>query len=54
VHFVTKNVPTTLDPSRLYFGASATVAAIVIGIAVAGFVLARSHEPVFGRVIRDD
>ncbi len=48
VHFLTKDLPATLDPDRLYFGVGMTSAFIAAGIAVAGFWLARAGQPLFG------
>jgi hypothetical protein len=52
VHFLTKDVPMTLDTSRLYFTGGLTVAVLVIVATGIGFVLARAREPVFGTVIK--
>jgi serine/threonine-protein kinase len=49
VHFLTKSLPATLEPDRLYFGIGLTSAAIAVGLAVAGFLLARA-----GRSFLDD
>jgi hypothetical protein len=54
VHFVTKDLPTSLDPSRFFFGAGVAVAVVIVLVAVTGFVLARGREPVFGGMIRAD
>ncbi|HUU33571.1 MAG TPA: hypothetical protein VMW48_05880, partial [Vicinamibacterales bacterium] len=54
VHFLTKNVPLSLDGSRLYFADGIAIAAIVTALAVAGFVLARAREPFFGGLIKMD
>ena len=54
VHFLTKDMPMTLDPSRLYFSESLTTAMLVVVIACAGFVLARAREPIFGAVIQGE
>ena len=54
VHFLTKDVPMTLDSSRLYFTGGLTVAILVIVATGVGVVLARAREPVFGAVIKGD
>ena len=54
VHFLTKDVPMTLDPSRLYFSESLTTAVLVVAVAGIGFVLARAREPIFGTVIQGE
>jgi hypothetical protein len=54
VHFLTKDVPTTLDTSRIYFPEGLTVAVLVIVMASAGFVLSRAREPIFGTVIKGE
>jgi serine/threonine-protein kinase len=41
VHFITLRVPVTLDSSRLHFEVGLVAALIAVGLAVAGFVLAR-------------
>jgi serine/threonine-protein kinase len=53
VHFLTKDVPMTLDSSRLYFTDGLTVAVLVIVATGIGVVLARAREPLFGAVITD-
>jgi hypothetical protein len=53
-HFLTLTLPLTLDPSRLWFGWSIGVLALVFAMAIAGVVLARGREPLFGRLIADD
>jgi hypothetical protein len=54
VHFLTKDVPMTLDTSRIYFPEGLTVAVLVIVMASAGFVLSRAREPIFGTVIKGE
>ena len=54
VHFLTKDMPVTLDPSRLYFTEAILTAALVTAMAIAGFVLARAREPILGTVIKAD
>jgi serine/threonine-protein kinase len=54
VHFLTKDVPMTLDTSRLYFTDGLTVAILVTLAAGIGVVLARAREPVFGAMIKGD
>ncbi len=54
VHFLTKDVPMTLDTSRLYFTGGFTIALLVIVAAGIGVVLARAREPIFGAVIRTE
>jgi hypothetical protein len=53
-HFVTKDVPMTLDSSRLYFNDGLLAAVIVTAMAAVGFVLARAREPIFGNVIKGE
>ena len=53
VHFLTKDMPMTLDPSRLYFSEGLTTALVVVVISSVGFVLARAREPLFGKVIKE-
>lgn len=52
-HFVTKDVPLTLDPAKPYFEQSAFLVVLLISMAAAGFVLARSKEPLLGRWLAD-
>jgi hypothetical protein len=52
-HFLTWNALATLDPSRQYFPIATAALALVAGLAVLAFVLARGQQPVFGRVIID-
>ena len=54
VHFMTLLMPLTLDPSRLLFGWSVAVLALVFVMAIAGVVLARGREPLLGGLIADD
>jgi serine/threonine-protein kinase len=49
VHFVTMQFPLTMETSRSYFGLSAAGLVGVVGLCVAGVVIARSREPLFGR-----
>ncbi|HUR20766.1 MAG TPA: hypothetical protein VMZ90_08150, partial [Vicinamibacterales bacterium] len=53
VHFLTKDMPMTLDTSRLYFNSGLTVAVLVIVATGMGVALARAREPIFGAVIKD-
>jgi hypothetical protein len=53
-HFLTKDVPMTLDTSRLYFTDGLTVAILVTVAAGIGVVLARAREPIFGAMIKGD
>ncbi|MBA3949423.1 MAG: hypothetical protein H0X44_05690, partial [Acidobacteria bacterium] len=53
-HFTSTNLPTTLDPSRLFFAHGLVVMSLLAAIAVFGFYLARAGEPLFGRVLADD
>ena len=53
VHFTTNGMPVTLDPSRQHFTAGATVAAMVLVIALGGYYLSRAGEPLFGKVLDD-
>jgi serine/threonine-protein kinase len=46
VHFLTKDVPTTLDPSRPYFGISAVVVAMVVAAGLVGVALAQGRRAV--------
>ena len=52
VHFMTKDVPMTLDSSRIYFNDGLIAAVLVTTIVVVGFALARAREPIFGKVIQ--
>ena len=54
VHFLTKDVPMTLDTARLYFTDGLTVAMLVTVATGIGVVLARAREPIFGTVIKAD
>jgi tRNA A-37 threonylcarbamoyl transferase component Bud32 len=49
VHMTTLRVPTTLDPSRPYFETGLAVIALVFGLGVLGFWMARAKEPLLGR-----
>jgi hypothetical protein len=53
-HFMTTNLPMTLDPSALYFGQGLVVMALILTIAIFGFYLARAGDPLFGKVLADD
>jgi serine/threonine-protein kinase len=52
-HFVTKDVPLTLDPGKPYFEQSLFLVVLFLGMAATGFVLARSNEPLLGRWLAD-
>jgi hypothetical protein len=52
-HLLTKDLPMTLDGSALYFTTSALAIALVLGMSVLGFVLARANQPLFGRLVDD-
>ena len=54
VHFLTKDFPMTMDSSKVYFNDGLVAAVIVAVIAIAGFVLARAREPIFGKVIKGE
>lgn len=43
VHFLTKDMPATLDPSRPYFGLSAAVVGVVLAALIGGAALARGR-----------
>lgn len=53
-HFMSNNIPTTLDPSALYFAHGLVVMSLLGAIALFGFYLARAGDPLFGNVLADD
>jgi serine/threonine-protein kinase len=53
VHLLTKDLPLTLDTSAFYFGTSVFVMAVVMAVAVLGFVWSRADQPWFGRLADD-
>jgi hypothetical protein len=51
VIYFLQRVPMTLDPSRFYATDAWLSMALVVGIAVVGYWLARADEPLFGRSV---
>lgn len=54
VSMMIESAPTTLDPSRWYFGRSLAVLLLLAGVVAWGFRLALADQPIFGKALLED